>query len=162
MPGRNGQETADRLVTVDFVNEDGVLQQIDRSELTFNYRTSSFQKMKGVIVGAQFALSEHASAREDQQKILDYRLDSQPYKAKTAGCCFRNPEGDSAGRLIETCGLKGVKKGGAVVSTVHANFIENHSEATAEDVEALISHVQNVVEEKTGIKLELEVQKVGI
>ena len=115
-----------------------------------------------IIVKAQFKLELKKEAIENQRKILDYRLETQPYKAKTAGCCFRNPTGMSAGQLIEECGLKGMKIGGAVVSRVHANFIENDAGASAEDVIELIEYVQKRVLEKTGVKLELEVHYVSV
>ena len=102
--------------------------------------------MKGAIVSATFNLQKASDAKEKQKKILDYRMSTQPYKAKTCGCVFRNPEGDSAGRLIESCGLKEFSLGGAAVSPMHANFLINKSEAKAEDIKALVKYIKSEVE----------------
>ncbi len=87
---------------------------------------------------------------------------TQPLGLPNAGSVFRNPEGDHAARLIESCGLKGHAIGGARVSDKHANFIVNpDGTATAADVEALIEHVRSVVRRRTGIDLEPEVRIIG-
>ena len=78
-----------------------------------------------------------------------------------SGSIFKNPKGDSAGRLIESSGLKGCSMGGAGVSIKHANFIVNKGNASAKDVIKLIEHIQTVVEEKTGTKLEQEIVIIG-
>ena len=77
------------------------------------------------------------------------------------GSMFKNPAGDSAGRLIEAAGLKGTRLGNAEISTVHANFFINHGETRASDIRALIELAQKTIEEKFNVKLELEIELVG-
>jgi len=96
------------------------------------------------------------------QEILDYRRKTQPEGVKSAGCIFQNPpDGPSAGELIDKAGLKGKRRGGAEVSTVHANYIINSSGATAFDVIGLALDIIEVVQEKTGVKLALKVDIWG-
>ncbi len=158
--GANGKETADTLVEVGFVTEKGEFLVFQKEELYFGYRASSFQKWKGAIVEALFHLRPSEQAKADQKEILDYRLKTQPYGEKSAGCAFRNPEGDSAGRLIEASGLKGVKKGGATVSATHANFIVNEGEAKARDVLDLIAEIKETIYREKGIVLEEEIRYI--
>ncbi len=157
--GANGQETCEVLTEVEYVHADGRAQTFSRQELTFGYRTSPFQKMSGCITAARFCLRDHAEARKNQLEIVDRRMKTQPLKDKSAGCVFRNPgPGVSAGALIDQCGLKGSKVGGAKVSEVHANFLVNESGATAHDVLELIARVQETVLQKTGQHLEPEIR----
>jgi UDP-N-acetylmuramate dehydrogenase len=92
--------------------------------------------------------------------IVKERRSAQP-KGKSAGCSFRNPEGDSAGRLIEECGLKGCREGGAFVSPVHANFIINDGHASAKDVLCLLNKAERAVYDRFGIRLEREIKIIG-
>lgn len=158
--GANGTETAEALVSVDFVDEKGVLNTFLKSELSFSYRSSSFHQMLGAIVGAKFQLKKASDARTKQLDIIRYRQQTQPYGEKSAGCVFRNPPEGSAGRMIEGCALKGLHVGGAVVSEKHANFIINRKEAKAKEVLELIEKVRERVKEETGVKLESEVRYV--
>ena len=89
------------------------------------------------------------------------REETQPVGTWNAGSVFKNPPEDSAGRLIEACGLKGLKFGGAEISEKHANFIINKGNAKASDVKSLIAAVHQKVKEKFGIELELEIKLVG-
>jgi len=101
------------------------------------------------------------ASRAAIKALLAKRIASQPLNLPNAGSVFRNPPGDHAARLIESCGLKGMQIGGAQVSHKHANFIVNAGGATAADIENLINEVQAIVEEKTAIKLHPEVRIVG-
>ena len=92
------------------------------------------------------------------RELLDRRARTQPTGLPSCGSVFRNPPGDHAARLIESCGLKGYRIGGAQVSEMHANFIVNTGEALAEDIAALIAHVQCEVECRTGVRLVTEVK----
>lgn len=160
--GARGQETADTVLQVECITRDKKLIWLQKEEIDFRYRFSSFQKNGAIITRARFQLSKRDNARQTQKEMLAYRLQTQPYKAKTAGCFFRNPrEGKTAGALIEECGLKGFQIGGACVSNLHANFIENINEATPEDIAQLIKQIQRIVYEKTHIELALEVKKLG-
>lgn len=156
--GANGQETADSLVEVEFLDQAGNLLHYRKEELSFGYRFSSFQHQRGAIVAATFSLTPSKEARERQLQILSYRTSTQPYGEKSAGCVFRNPVCKHAGALIDQSGLKGSSIGGAAVSAVHANFLINTGSATAHDVKMLIEHVQKEVFEQTGEHLEPEVR----
>ncbi|MBM3202006.1 MAG: UDP-N-acetylmuramate dehydrogenase [Chlamydiae bacterium] len=156
--GANGKETKDALFEVEYIDENGVQKQFRREEILFRYRYSSFQEMKGMILSAKFLLTQNPLAKQKQKEIITYRLDTQPYKAKTCGCVFQNPSAEKpAGKLIDMCGLKGYKVGGAAISMLHANFIENQENATADDVKKLLEEVQKIVREKTGYDLYPEV-----
>lgn len=155
--GASGKETCESLKSVLYF--DGkVRKEFLRKDLEFSYRHSPFQKMNGVILSATFSLTPLPSARQKQLEIIDYRMKTQPLKDMSAGCVFRNPLGGSAGELIDRCGLKGLKVGGAKVSEVHANFIVNAEKATANDVKNLIRLVQEKVFEQTGVLLETEIR----
>lgn len=158
--GANGAETFDTLQEVTYVTETGERQLLKREDLTWGYRTSSFQQRKGAIAAAKFILAPSTEARQKQLKIISYRTATQPYSDASAGCMFRNPPQHSAGALIEQCGLKGTAVGGAEVSALHANFIVNKGNATAQEVLALTELVQKTVREKMGVELEREVRFV--
>lgn len=158
--GASGAEVADVVVSVDYVTAEGELLTLLRENLFFSYRTSCFQRKKGAIAAARFQLHPLAKARARQLEIISYRTATQPYGEKSAGCVFRNPSGQSAGALIEQCGLKGRQVGGAQVSFVHGNFIVNKNKATAQEVLALAQEVQSIVKEKIGVVLEMEIRVV--
>lgn len=158
--GANGAETADHLTEVRFMTEEGEIKSFKREELTFSYRSSPFQKIKGAILSASFSLVKASGAREKQMELIEKRKRTQPLKEPSAGCVFRNPKDCSAGALIESCGLKGVKVGGAEVSTLHGNFIVNKGGATSHDVLSLARRIREEVKEKTGIELELELHRI--
>lgn len=115
------------------------------------------------FAGAWLSLprGDRALSRQRIKELLSRRINSQPLGQPNAGSVFRNPPGDWAARLIESCGLKGLRIGGAVISPKHANFIVNLGTATAADVESLILTVRKAVKEKTGIDLQQEVKIIG-
>jgi UDP-N-acetylmuramate dehydrogenase len=115
------------------------------------------------FVGGWFRLPGGALdiSRQKIKEFLARRITSQPLNLPNAGSVFRNPPEDRAARLIESCGLKGLSIGGAMVSPKHANFIVNTGTATAADIEAVITTVKNQVKQKTGIELEQEVRIIG-
>lgn len=156
--GASGQETRDCLKSVSYLDEN--LKLINREVLNtdFSYRHSIFQKMKVVIVGAEFELTLDVKAKIRQKEILKGRVLSQPYDKKSAGCIFKNPKGYRAGALIEECGLKGYRIGGAKISKKHANFLINIDDASMDDVKALTLHVKNEVYRQKGVMLEREVR----
>jgi UDP-N-acetylmuramate dehydrogenase len=145
-----------RLVTMT-----GAIVDIAGAEAGYSYRRS--QLPQGVVVGAWLGLQPGAQAKIDSsvKESLHRRKTTQPIEMPNAGCVFKNPAGDSAGRLIEAAGLKGARIGDAQISTKHANFIVNRGHATAADTEALIRLVGTTVADKFGTTLELEVQIVG-
>lgn len=156
--GAGGQDVSSALESVTYINSSGEERVYQKEELEFRYRYSTFQKLKGAIVEGSFSLLASEGAKKKQQSALDYRLKTQPYKSPSIGCIFRNPHAASAGGLIESCGLKGLKKGGAEVSSKHANFVINAGEAKAAEVLELIQMVKKRVFEEKGILLEEEIR----
>lgn len=156
--GANGSETCQTLTCVEYVDPYGALHTLTKDQLHFSYRTSSFQKWPGAIASATFYLTPSSEARAKQIEIVKYRQKTQPYGDKSAGCIFRNPHCNFAGKLIEEAGLKGAKVGGAQVSEMHANFIVNAGGAKAADVLKLIEHVKEKVHNVSGVELESEVR----
>jgi UDP-N-acetylmuramate dehydrogenase len=133
-----------------------------RSELDMRYRDGALPP-DAVVAWAQVYIGS-LSREESEQRIeehLAYRAATQPVDVPTCGSTFRNPPGDTAGRLIDACGLKGHVLGGARVSPKHANFIENTGSATADDIRRLIGFVQQQVWVKHRVLLEPEVQFLG-
>jgi UDP-N-acetylmuramate dehydrogenase len=108
-----------------------------------------------------FPRGDGSLAREEIKRLLEKRIASQPLNLPNAGSVFRNPPGDFAARLIESCGMKGARIGDAQVSEKHANFIVNTGSATATDIESLIEQVRARVAEKTGVELITEVRVIG-
>ena len=115
------------------------------------------------FVAAKMAFEHRPAANEEQVRaLLDKRKATQPIGEWSCGSVFTNPPGDHAARLIEAAGLKGFRIGGASVSEKHANFIINHGEAKASELERLIGHVQETVERMHGVRLHPEVRIVGV
>src|SRR5207302_3333527 len=107
-----------------------------------------------------FERGDAKRVREEMQNRLVRRKNTQPIALPNAGSCFRNPEGDKAARLIEAAGAKGWREGGAEVSPLHANFINNVDGASAKDVATLLARVRHAVSERFGVQLQLEVHPV--
>jgi UDP-N-acetylmuramate dehydrogenase len=159
--GAYGAETWERVESVETIDRAGALHERRRAEFDVGYR-----HVAGVpgewFVGAVFAFEPNRDGEALAMKqLLAARSAAQPLGRPNAGSVFRNPAGDFAGRLIEAAGLKGQRRGGAVVSEKHANFIINEGQATAADVEGLIETVRATVKERTGVLLELEVRVLG-
>ncbi|MFC2049443.1 UDP-N-acetylmuramate dehydrogenase [Chlamydiota bacterium] len=159
--GANGQDTSATLAEVGYVTASGELQRLKREELSFDYRFSSFQKREGAIVEGLFQLKPSIGAKQTQKELLGYRLKTQPYGEKSAGCAFRNTDSGPAGKLIEECGLKGVRVGGAAVSGMHANFIVNTRGATTQDVLDLMRCIKERVYAEKGVILEEEIRHIS-
>lgn len=154
-------ETKDVLRDVTLVTSDGEARVLDMADLGLRYRHSELPA-GAVVATARLILSGQPEA--SQQAIdehLAYRRRTQPTDQRSCGSTFRNPPGDFAGRLVEITGLKGLRVGGAEVSTKHANFIVNTGEATASDLRRLIHRVRAAVLDQHGIALEPEVQFAG-
>jgi len=160
--GAFGGETWSLVKQVDVLTTHGDVVVRQPEDFTVNYRS-----VKGVdgewFLSALLQLSEGNTA-DSQQKIkglLEKRAQTQPTNQPSCGSVFKNPEGDYAARLIEQTGLKGYCIGGACVSEKHANFIVNTGNATAANIEELISYVQTKVNEQHGVMLVTEVCMVG-
>ncbi len=154
-------ETWERVISVETVDRQGRLRERPRSDFAVGYR-----EVHGAdgewFVSASFAfIDQPDGSLERVRALLREREQKQPLGLPSCGSVFRNPPGDHAGRLIEACGLKGLRIGGAEVSTKHANFIINTGTATAADIERLIQAVRERVASETGVWLVPEVHIVG-
>jgi UDP-N-acetylmuramate dehydrogenase len=160
--GTHAGEMADVCVAVHLVLTDGALVRLDRAKLLFSYRRLDLPPA-AVVVGAEFlfTVSSREEIRQRIRSLLKVRKDKQPWRLPSAGSVFKNPPGDSAGRLIEAVGLKGVRIGDAQISPKHANFIVNRGQARARDILALIQLAQEKVSREFGVHLELEIEVVG-
>lgn len=136
--------------------------RVSGPEVAWGYRSSGLRE-RGAILECVLRLSQADPdrIRATMEASLSRRKKTQPMGAPSAGSVFVNPEGDSAGRLIESAGLKGMRLGGARVSDVHANFIVNDGGATAADVLGLVGKIQMVVKDTYGIDLRPEIRFLG-
>jgi len=154
--GTRHGEMSDTLQEVDIL-VNGNVERLPADALGLAYRRSSLPK-GGLLLRARLALTPSTPERVAAAMApVDAARQGQP-KATSAGCAFKNPEGDSAGRIIDAAGLKGLRVGDAMVSHEHANFIVNLGAATAADVEALLKEIQ----ERVGQPLEVEWQRWGV
>lgn len=137
---------------------------LENKEMNFHYRSSYLQKNRDYIcleviiklqVGKRDAIEEVIKERRER------RIASQPLEYPSAGSVFRNPEGNFAGKLIEDCSLKGMKRGGAMISDKHANFVVNYKDATSSDIKYLIDLAHDTVLEKYGIDMKIEQEFVN-
>jgi UDP-N-acetylmuramate dehydrogenase len=161
--GGHGRETAEVLLRARSVDLAGDAVEVDRpaGQLALGYRASAIGPTE-VVTGADLAVAAApvAACQAAIDEIVRWRREHQPGGAN-AGSVFRNPPGDSAGRLIDALGLKGFRVGGAVVSPKHANFFQAEPGATADDVRRLVLEVRRRVADATGIVLEPELRMFG-
>jgi UDP-N-acetylmuramate dehydrogenase len=160
--GAWGSSFGDVVTDVTVMRDTGELVTLTHDEANFEYRHSGLDAYF-CVVGATLKLQQGNvdTITAQMNALFKQKTDTQPFAEENAGCMFKNPHGDSAGRLIDISGLKGYRIGGAEVSTVHGNFILNINNATAEDVLNLVAHIQKQVREKTGISLQTEVKRLG-
>jgi UDP-N-acetylmuramate dehydrogenase len=162
--GCYGGETWNHVASVETVDRAGGRHVRAKDEYEIGYRHVALRSgAEEWFVGATFAFGpgDPARAMARIRELLARRVASQPLSEPNAGSVFRNPPGDHAARLIESCGLKGFAVGAAQVSTKHANFIVNKGGARAADIEAVIAHVESTVRAKAGVALVREVRIVG-
>jgi len=159
--GAHGHETWQRVHTVRTIDRQGETHTRTPADYRIGYRSVEGPRDEWFIE-ADLEFDPAATASMETLKaMLTRRRDTQPLGLPSCGSVFRNPPGDHAARLIESCGLKGCRIGDAEVSEKHANFIINRGDASAQDVESLILHVQQTVVDTTGIELIPEVRIVG-
>lgn len=160
--GAYGGEMKDVVVGTSHV-ENGVAGSLSGGELFFGYRQSPYTGTARVITGVRIALSagDPVSISARMEELMARRKSRQPLEYPSAGSVFKRPPGLFAGTLIEQCGLKGTRCGGAMVSEKHANFIINTGGATCADVLALIDKVREEVRRQAGVELECEVKMIG-
>ncbi|MCD7828559.1 MAG: UDP-N-acetylmuramate dehydrogenase [Clostridiales bacterium] len=159
--GAYGGEIKDVLRSVTHLTPSGEIKTVPAEYLRLGYRTSIYAKEQGYIVlSAKFELKkgEKTEIKNKMTELMSRRKEKQPLEFPSAGSTFKRPEGNFAGALIEQCGLKGFKIGGAQVSEKHAGFIVNTGGATSGDIIALINYVKETVKKKTGVTLEPEIK----
>jgi UDP-N-acetylmuramate dehydrogenase len=161
--GGHGRETADVLVEAEVADlaAGGAPAVRSLAAMGFGYRCSGLAPGE-VVTGATFRVvdGDPDTAEAEVAAIVRWRREHQP-GGSNAGSVFANPPGDSAGRLIDSLGLKGLRVGGAVVSPKHANFFQAETGATADDVRALVAEVRRRVLDATGIELVPELRMIG-
>ncbi len=159
--GAHGGEMASRIVSITALWADGSIEKLERDELEFCYRFCSLRGQAWVLEAQlNFLPGDREQILQDMKDNLTKRMANQPLKEPNAGSVFRNPPGDSAGRLIEAAGWKGKSVGGAKVSEKHANFIVNTGKAKSKDVLALIETIRLDIQLNYGIKLQTEVESI--
>lgn len=161
--GAYGGEMKDVISRVWYMDTEGRLLDSSGEELGFGYRRSAFMDGGKIITRAEFRLArgdkEEITAKMNDIKAR--RLEKQPYDMPSAGSTFKRPANGYAAALIEQCGLKGRRVGGAQVSTKHAGFVVNTGGATCKDVLELMDIIRETVLHETGIELEPEVRVIG-
>jgi UDP-N-acetylmuramate dehydrogenase len=164
--GCYGGETWELVAGVTTIDRSGQLHERARSEYQIGYRSVTGPTSEWFVAGRFHVPRAKADPNGEKSRnkikyLLSQRIVSQPLQQPNAGSVFRNPLNDHAARLIEACGLKGRRVGGAEISTKHSNFIVNTGGARAQDIEALIDIAQSTVREKFGVELAREVRIVG-
>jgi UDP-N-acetylmuramate dehydrogenase len=154
-------EMKDSVKAVRMVNSKGQIVDVEAAQVRFEYRRALLPR--GIVVGVWLQLKKGVRSEIERvvKDYLHYRRDTQPLALPSAGCVFKNPSNDSAGRLIEAVGLKGARVGDVEVSTKHANFMVNRGQASAADVLALIGKVRSAIRRRAGVRLDLELKVVG-
>ena len=159
--GAYGGEMKDVVASVD-VYDPGTdrVETVDAKARAFGYRASAFADGRRVILGARLRLlrGDAKTLVAEAKELMQKRLDKQPLDKPSCGSAFKRPEGYFAGKLIEDCGLKGFRVGGAGISEKHAGFAVNEGGATSEDVKALLKTVAEKVKAATGVTLEPEIR----
>lgn len=159
--GAYGGEVSQRVLSLKGMSRECEVVGLKLDEVQFGYRESRFPQAL-VIFEVTLGLVKDGRVKELTDEYLHKREQTQPLTGRSAGSVFKNPDGMSAGRLVEQAGCKGLRVGGAQVSTKHANFIVNVGGASSEDVLQLISQVRDKVRMEAGVELELEIEVVGV
>lgn len=161
--GAFGGETWTLVKQVDMLNAQGEVIVRQPQDFVVNYRLVKSADGEWFLSALlQLPAGDKVSSQQKIRSLLEWRNQTQPTNQPSCGSVFKNPEGDYAARLIEQTGLKGYCIGGACVSEKHANFIVNTGNATAANIEELISYVQTKVKEQHGVMLSTEVCMVGV
>ncbi|MDY5576554.1 MAG: UDP-N-acetylmuramate dehydrogenase [Lachnospiraceae bacterium] len=160
--GAYGGEIKDIIVSATVLNEYGEIQVLAKNELELSYRHSIIMERTFIILEAEFDLKqgEKSQIRACMDELSKKRREKQPLEYPSAGSTFKRPEGYFAGKLIEDAGLKGFRVGDAQVSEKHSGFVINRGAATTDEILSLVKQVQDIVYEKYGVRLEMEVRVV--
>lgn len=161
--GAYGGEIRDAIRWADLMDAGGQVLRLDCAALDLDYRHSIVMEKQYIVLKACFRFEKGNQAEIDEKVagLSQARREKQPLEYPSAGSTFKRPEGYFAGKLIQDCGLKGYKIGGAQVSEKHSGFVINAGNATAKDVLALIRHVQQSVQERFHVTIEPEVRMLG-
>jgi UDP-N-acetylmuramate dehydrogenase len=161
--GAYGREVKDILVNTDIVLRTGEVKQLLNWELDYTYRHSNLPE-GAIVLGAVFSggEGEPEAIGAEMDAIARAREESQPLRSRTGGSTFKNPPGHKAWALVDAAGCRGLTIGDAQVSEKHCNFLLNLGSASSAEIEALGEEVRRRVEEKTHIRLEWEIQRVGV
>jgi len=161
--GANGSETRDVLVEASGVGRDGRKHSFANTDMKFAYRNSGVDPAI-IFTSARFrgAIAAPEAIRARMNEVQTHRETAQPIREKTGGSTFKNPPGESAWKLIDAAGCRGLRVGGAQVSEMHCNFLINTGEATGHDIETLGETVRVRVKENSGIELHWEIKRIGI
>ena len=160
--GAYGGEVKDVLTAVRYLTAEGETVEAPAAELDLSYRHSVFEENGGCILSAGFRLEQGdpAAIKARMNELMAKRVEKQPLDKPSAGSTFKRPAGAFAAALIDQCGLRGYRHGGAAVSDKHCGFVVNLGGATCADVLALCDEVRAIVKEKTGYDLEKEIRVV--
>lgn len=156
--GAYGGEMSDVVLSARYIDETGKIREITRDEMEFSYRHSFFSQKNYVILSVTMQLEngERSTIKARMEELMQKRRDKQPLEYPSCGSTFKRPAGYFAAALIEECGLKGLRVGGAMVSEKHSGFVINYQNATFDDVMAVVNEVKRVVKEQKGVELECE------
>ena len=161
--GAYGAEMQNVIKTTKYIDLDCNIKTIENEEHQFEYRSSIFSKTCGIILESVLELQKGNSEEilAKMKENIKARIDKQPVDKPSAGSTFKRGNGYITAKLIDECGLKGYRIGGAEVSTKHAGFVINTGDATSKDILKLIEYIKKEVYEKFKIKIEPEIQIVG-
>jgi UDP-N-acetylmuramate dehydrogenase len=161
--GANGSETKDVLIDAVGIGRDGTKHRFGNADMKFIYRNSGVDP-SAIFTSARFRGSAAApeAIRARMNEVQNHRESAQPIREKTGGSTFQNPPGNSAWKLIDAAGCRGLRVGGAQVSEMHCNFLINTGNATGHDIETLGETVRERVRQSSGIELHWEIKRLGI
>ena len=161
--GAYGGEMKDIVKDVTVLNKKGEISVLTNEECEFSYRHSRFTDSKEIVIKVtlELPLGDEAEIKAKMDEYDQSRREKQPLNLPSAGSTFKRGSDFITAKLIDECGLKGYTSGDAQVSTLHAGFVVNLGNATAQDVLNVVNHVKQVVLEKTGKQIELEVELLG-
>jgi UDP-N-acetylmuramate dehydrogenase len=161
--GANGAETKDVLIEACGLDRKGNRHRFANADMKFAYRNSGVDASI-IFTSARFQGRPTAveEIRARMEEVQQHRENAQPIREKTGGSTFKNPPGDSAWKLIDAAGCRGLRVGGAQVSEMHCNFLINTGNATGHDIETLGETVRERVKQNSGIELHWEIKRIGI
>jgi UDP-N-acetylmuramate dehydrogenase len=161
--GANGSETRDVLIEATGIGRDGTRHVFNNTDMKFVYRNSGADPSV-IFTSARFrgTIADPEAIRARMNEVQTHRETAQPIREKTGGSTFKNPPCNSAWKLIDAAGCRGLRVGGAQVSEMHCNFLINTGDATASDIETLGDTVRARVLAQSGIDLHWEIKRIGV